>query len=199
MIKCSTAELYNLAHDCHRWHSIVPVTISQTRQEPYRPTELLACSLNSISHSSIHFSMMMGMIKHIRFLKVSCTLHTSILVCLYKAQYQCCSLSLFQTIFFWVFFNASTVIVFCISPTSCTYFQDMKLENGNVLKPYFQKMCGKSRFILTDRVHNHCDSSSHLVKSEFASQNYQVFSISKLSPSCYGFQWLLLAATTGEI
>ncbi len=42
MIKCSSAELYNLAQDCHRWHGIVAVTNCQTWQEPYQPTNIVA-------------------------------------------------------------------------------------------------------------------------------------------------------------
>ncbi len=38
-----------------------------------------------------------------------------------------------------------------------------------------------------------CEASSHQVKSEFASQNYQIISVSKLRLS-HSFQWLLLVA-----
>ena len=46
-------------------------------------------------------------------------------------------------------------------------------------------MQGESRF------NYDCKASSHQVKSEFASQNYQVISVSKLRLS-YSFKWLLI-------
>ncbi len=65
-----------------------------------------------------------------------------------------------------------------------------------ILKPYVHhKMWRDSRFILTDRDD---ELLSHQIKSEFASPNYQVISVSKLCLS-YSFQWMLRAAATVEI
>ncbi len=75
--------------------------------------------------------------------------------------------------------------------TTRNYAQNMKIYNFKTV--FSLQKCEANSGSACQTGTYDCEASSHQVKSEFASQNYLVISVSKVR-LCHSLQWLLLAA-----